>query len=119
MSNHVPKFQPGQVVTFTAQGAITGGQVVEIGTADRTVKVAGAASTKAIGTAGFDVLDGESVAVHLGTTVDTAEAAATIAIGAEVEAAAAGKIQTVSSGRKLGIALTGGPAGTTIQFARA
>ena len=119
MSNHVPKFQPGQVVTFTAEGAITGGQVVEVGTANRSVKVAAAGSTKAIGTAGFDVVDGESVAVHLGATVDTAVASATIAVGALVEAAASGQIRTATTGRVLGIALTGGAANAVIEFARA
>lgn len=118
MSNHVPKFAPGAVVTFTAEGAITGGQVVEVGTAARTVKTAAAASTKALGTAAFDVLDGEKVSVHLGAAIDTAVAAATIAVGATVEAAATGKIQTATTGRKLGIAITGGVADAIIEFVR-
>ena len=65
MANHIPKFHPGQTVTFTAEGAITGGQIVECGTAARSVKVAGAASAKAIGTAAFDAIAGDKVTVEM------------------------------------------------------
>ena len=118
MGNHVPKFAPGAAVTFVAEEAIAGGQVVETGTANRSVKVAAAASAKAIGTAAFDVLAGDRLTVHLGALVDTAPAAATIAVGAKVEAGAGGKIQTATTGQVLGIALTGGAANAVIEFVR-
>ena len=119
MANHIPKFYPGQTVTFTAEGAITGGQVVECGTAPRSVKVAGAASVKAIGTAAFDAIAGDKVTVHIGGLVDTAPAAAAISVGAKVEAAASGKIQTATTGLVLGIALTSASAADDIvQFVR-
>ena len=76
MADHLPKFKPGQAVTFTADEAIAGGQVVEVGAANRSVKVAGAASAKAIGTAGFSAQTGDKVTVHLPGPVDTAKAAA-------------------------------------------
>lgn len=119
MADHLPKFKPGQAVTFTAEGTITGGQVVEVGATDRSVKVAGAASTKAIGTAAFDVIAGDLVTVHLPGPVDTAKAAAAIARGASVEAGAAGTVQTATTGRVLGVALTAATAaGDVIEIAR-
>ena len=119
MADHLPKFKPGQAVTFTAGGDIAGGQIVEVGAADRTVIVAGAASTRAIGTAGFTVKSGDQVTVHLAGPVDTASAAAAIARGAKVEAGAAGTIQTATTGQVLGIALTSAAgAGAVVEFAR-
>lgn len=119
MADHLPKFKPGQAVTFTAEGDITGGQVVEVGAADRSVKVAGAASAKAIGTAGFDVKAGDKVTVHLAGPVDTAQSAAAITRGAKVEAAAGGKIQIATTGLVLGIALTAASgADAPVEFVR-
>ena len=120
MADHLPKFKAGQAVTFTAGGTIAGGQVVEVGAADRTVVVAGAASLKAIGTAGFSVVAGDRVTVHLAGPVDTAKAAAAIVRGAKVEAGAAGTVQTATTGLVLGIALTAAAdAGDVIEFVRA
>ena len=119
MADHLPKFKPGQAVTFKAQAAITGGHVVEVGNADRTVAVAGAASAKAIGTAGHDAIAGDDVIVHLAGPVDTAKAAAAIARGAKVEAGAAGTVQTATTGLVLGVALTAAAAaGDVIEIAR-
>ena len=119
MADHLLKFKPGQAVTFTAGGNITGGNVVEVGAADRTVVVASAASVKAIGTAGHDAQTGDKVVVHLAGPVDTAVSAAGIARGAKVEAAAAGKIQTATTGYVLGIALTAATGGDqTVEFVR-
>lgn len=119
MADHLPKFKPGQAVTFTAGGAITGGQVVEVGAADRAVVVASAASAKAIGTAGHDATTGDHLVVHLAGPVDTAKAAATIARGAQVEAGADGTVQTATTGYVLGIALTAAAEGDVVEFVRA
>ena len=119
MADHLLKFKPGQAVTFTATTAIAGGQVVEV-TGDRRVGVAGAASAKAIGTAGHDAAINDSVVVHLNGPVDTVTSAAAILAGAIVEAAAAGKAQTATTGRALGIALTAATAADqTVQVLRA
>ena len=119
MADHLLKFKPGQAVTFTASGAITGGQVVEV-TGNRTVGVASAASAKAIGTAGHDAASGDQVVVHLAGPVDTMTAAAAIVAGANVEAAAAGKAQTATTGRVLGIALSAATAADqSVQVLRA
>jgi len=119
MADHLPKFKPGQAVTFHAEGPITGGQVVQPGTTDRSVVVATAASEKAIGTAGYDAVAGDAVTVHLPGLVDTAKAAAAIAVGAQVEAGASGTVQTATDGLVLGVALTRAvAAGDVIEFAR-
>lgn len=120
MVDHLLKFKPGQVVTFTATTAITGGQVVEV-TGNRTVGVpTAAASTKAIGTAGHDAAIGDQVAVHLNGPVDTMTSAAAIAAGVNVEAATAGKVQTATTGRVLGLTLNAATAADQIvQVVRA
>ena len=119
MGDHLLKFKPGQAVTFAASTAVTGGQIVEV-TGDRTVGVAGAASAKAIGTAGHDAASDSDLVVHLNGPVDTFTSAAAIAAGATVEAAAAGKAQTATTGRVLGIALTAATAADqTVQVLRA
>lgn len=118
MADHLPKFNSGPAVTFTASAAITGGQVVEV-TGDRTVGPGTAASTKAVGTAAHNAASGAKVVVHLPGPVDTAVSAAAILAGAKVEAAAAGKIQTATTGYVLGIALTAATgADQTIEFVR-
>ena len=119
MADHLPKFKSGQAVTFGATAAITGGQVVEV-SGNRTVAPAGAASAKAIGTAGHDVASGGKLVVHLAGPVDTAKAAAAVLAGAKVEAGAAGTVQTATTGLVLGIALTAAAdAGDVIEFVRA
>lgn len=116
--DHLPKFKPGQAVTFASTTVASAGQVAEV-TGNRTVGVAGAASTKAIGTYAHDVKIGDQVVIHLAGPVDTAKAAAAIAAGAEVEAAAAGKVQVKTTGRSLGLALTAATAADqTIEFVR-
>lgn len=118
MSDHLPKFKPGQAVTFTTTTVAVGGNVAEV-TGNRSVGVAGAASTKAIGTYAHDVKVGDSVVVHLAGPVDTVVAAAAIAAGAEVESAAAGKVQTRTTGRSLGLALTAATAANqSVQIVR-
>lgn len=114
MGDHLLKFKPGHAVSFTATTAITGGQVVEI-TGNRSVGVpTGAASLKAIGTAGHDAAVGDQVVVHIPGPVDTMTAAAAIAAGANVEAATAGKVQTATTGRALGLALSAATAADQI-----
>lgn len=113
MGDHLLKFKPGHSVTFGATTAVVGGNVVEV-TGDRKVGVAGAASTKAIGTAGHDAANGDNVVVHLSGPVDTMVAAAAIAAGVNVEAAAAGKVQVATTGRVLGISLTAATAANQV-----
>ena len=119
MAEYLPKFpEGGQAVTFTASAAVTGGRVVAV-SGNRTVAPAAAASTTAIGVAGDDAAVGATVAVRLAGPVEKGVAAAAIAAGAHVEAAAAGKIQTRTTGTDLGIALNEATAADqTIDYVR-
>lgn len=104
MADYLPRFKPGQAVTFTATTAITGGRLVEV-SGDRSVGTAAADSAKVVGTAGFDAAIGESVTVYDGG-VQRLTASGVIAVGARVIAAATGKIATVGAGANpIGIAL--------------
>lgn len=106
MADYLPKFAPGDAVTFTASAAVVGGRAVEV-SGDRTVAPGTAASTKAIGIAARDAAINERVVVYLFTgAVHRAPAAAAVVAGAHVESAAAGKVQTRTTGTDIGVALT-------------
>lgn len=91
--------------SFTTAGAITRFARVILGSGG-TVTVAGA-SDKDIGTARDATASGENVTVTLLNKSGSAKhvASAAIAAGAEVEAAASGKIATKASGTAIGYAL--------------
>ena len=94
MSDYLPKFKPGQGVTFTASADITGGRLVEV-SGNRTVAHAGADSAKVVGVAGFDAKAGERVTVFTRAGgVHALTASGAIAAGANVSPAASGKAQT-------------------------
>jgi predicted RecA/RadA family phage recombinase len=119
MADHLLKFKPGQPVTFTASTAIVGGNAVEV-TGDRTVGVAtAAASAKSIGSAAHDAAINDQVIVNLDGPVDTFISAAAIAAGVNIENATLGKVQTLTTGRSLGITLTHATAADqTVQVLR-
>lgn len=104
MADYLPKFTPGQAVTFTASAAVTGGQAVEI-TGARSVGPTAAASRKYIGIAAFSAAAGAKVTVHLPGQVQRIKAAGAITAGATVQTGAAG---TVAAGTTapIGLALT-------------
>ena len=106
MADYLPKFKPGEAVTFTASAAVTGGRLV-VATGDRTVGPAGADSAAVIGVAAFDAASGESVTVFTRAGgIQRLTASAAIAAGAQVISAANGKIATVGAGANpIGIAL--------------
>lgn len=106
MADYLPKFKPGQAVTFTASADVTGGRLVAI-TGNRTVGPAGADSAAVVGVAGFDAKAGERVTVFTragGVQQLTANGA--VSAGVKVSAAAAGKIQTLgTTTNPIGLAL--------------
>ena len=117
MSDHLLKFKPGLSVTFRVTTDVVGGNLVEV-TGNRTVGVAGAGSTKVVGSAGFDAKSGEDVTVHCAGPIDELVASGVIAAGATVSAAAAGQIATGATG-VIGIALTAAAkAGDKVQVLR-
>ncbi len=111
MADYLPKFKPGQAVTFTASADITGGRLVAI-TGNRTVGPAGADSAAVVGVAGFDAKTGERVTVFTRAGgVHRLTASGAIAAGVKVSSAAAGKVQTLGS--------TTNPVGLALEAATA
>lgn len=104
MSDYLPKFKPGQAVTFVASTAVVGGRVVEV-TGNRTVGHAGVNSAKVVGYAGHDAAVGERVTIHRGG-VQHPIASGAIAAGVPVFPAADGKVTaTAGTGPRLGVSL--------------
>ncbi|PRI10924.1 DUF2190 family protein [Leucobacter massiliensis] len=106
MADYLPKFKPGQSVTFTASADVTGGRLVEV-TGNRSVGPAGADSASVVGVAGFDAKAGERVTVFTRAGgVQQLTASGPIAAGDKVSSAAAGKAQTLGTTENpIGLAL--------------
>ncbi len=103
MADYIPKFKPGSAVTFTASADVTGGRLVEI-TGNRAVGPAGADSAKVFGVAARDTEAGDTVLVY-GPGIHTLTASAAVAAGAQVAAAADGKVAGTGT-NFIGIAIT-------------
>ncbi len=104
MSDYRPKFKPGQAITRSATGTITGGLMVTVAGA-----VAGADSSTWLGVASKDCVSGDTFGVYCGG-VQRLTASAAISAGAPVKCAASGKVVTYVDGtdaqlRLVGIAL--------------
>ena len=95
MADYLPKHLPGQAISLAASAKVIGG---------RLVAVAGADSGAVVGVAGFDASTGEKVTVYRGG-VQRLPAAAAIAAGTRVCAAADGKV-TGTGTKQIGLALT-------------
>lgn len=95
MADYLPKFKPGEAVTFTASADVIGGRLVAV-TGPRTVGPAGADSAAVVGVASVDAVSGETLTVFTRAGgVHRLTASGAIAAGAKVSSAATGKIQTV------------------------
>lgn len=108
MPDYLPHFKPGQGIPLTASGTITGGQLVEV-SGSGTVAVAGALSTKVVGAAAFDAVNGDRVTVHAGGVQKLVAGAGGVTAGDIVTAGAAGVVLPIGAnvfGTKIGIALT-------------
>lgn len=112
MGDYLPRFKPGEAVSYNATADLVGGQLVEL-TGARSVGVAGAASTKVVGVAAFDCKSGERVLVHSGG-VQRPVASAAIAAGDQVQAAADGQAATGTTA-PIGLALTAAAAGARVE----
>jgi len=107
MADYLPKFKPGEAVTFTvATTDVIGGRLV-VANGVRTIAPAGADSAFVIGVAAQDAAVGAQVGVFTRAGgVHPLVASAAIAAGAKVISAAAGKIATAgASVNHIGIAL--------------
>lgn len=95
MAQHTHLFNPGAAVTFTAEAAVTAGQLVIV-TGDREISPATAKSAAWVGVAAFDAAIGESVTVLTGG-VQKIVAASDVTAGDIVVAAADGKVATLAA----------------------
>lgn len=112
MPDYLPKYSPGDAITYTASSDVTGGRIVEI-TGNNTVAHAAADSAKVVGVAGFDAATGETVTVYSGG-VQRPIADTAITAGARVTAAADGKAGTGGT-HELGTALAAAAVGSPVQ----
>lgn len=112
MPTQTPIYDPAQAISGTATGAaIVGGRLLKVAAAKtdgNPVPVAYCgASDQPIGAsqadAAQDVVGG--VTIHAPSTVMPIESAGAVALG-PVEVAANGRVQTLASGKKVGVAFT-------------
>ena len=108
MAESTHLFEPAAPgITFTADAAITAGQVLYVSAARQVTPTAGA-NAAVIGIAAHDAADGDKVLVLVGGVVKVVASAA-ISAGALVVSAAAGKVATIASNtfdKLIGRALT-------------
>lgn len=114
MVNYLPLYRPGETVTFNVTTAVTGGQAVEVGTADMSVAPAGVASAKYVGVAGHDAAIGDKVTVEVGKPIHELEAAGAVTRGTKLELAADGTVRTLSTGDAAFLALTSAADGALV-----
>lgn len=98
MADYLPYAMPGDAVTFQADGALIGGQLVEVGAADMDAKAAGTASVKVVGVAGHDAADNTPVTVYGRGIIHRVQAVGAITRGDFVTADAsvvAGRVKTL------------------------
>lgn len=119
MADYLPLHHDGDgnSTPFRAGGTITGGQLVELSAPD-TVVVAGAASTKVVGVAAYDVTSGQLLTTYRGG-VQMLTASGSVAFGDQVVAAADGKVATSATpaaGTKIGKAQTAASDGERVKI---
>ena len=117
----IPAYRPGDDVTATAGGAITGKTFVDISaalnpTAGTTATVVTAtAAGLSVGVASRDTASGAKLHVLRGKgSVVPVTAGGTIAVGAEVEVGANGRAVTLASGKPRGRAWSAGTSGNDV-----
>jgi hypothetical protein len=88
---------PGDLVTFTASGAITKGQVVKIA-GNMTVSAASAVTDNVIGVAVTNAADGKKVTVAMGCPIVWLTASGVITAGMVVRAGTNGAVSSTAAG---------------------
>lgn len=121
MGEYSPLFRPGKAITRVTSAAVTGGQLLAVGTAG-AVAATSAATAKWLGVAAFDAAITTDVTVECGGT-QRLVASGAVAAGDILVAAAAGKVATNAApgaGQQVGIALTDAADGASVdvQMAR-
>ncbi|MEV4197023.1 capsid cement protein [Micromonospora globbae] len=125
MGDYLPIFAAGKKPrTYTAGAAITGGQVVELSTADTVIPSAGAGGD-VVGVAAHDIGSGGLVNVWpLPGVTHEVTASAAVAVGDNLAAAANGQVATIAQtagtavfSHVIGVAATAaGAGGVKIQM---
>jgi hypothetical protein len=110
---------PGWHRTYTAGGAITGGQLVALTAANTVTTAAGTANEPVVGIAAHDAVSGDTVTVARGG-VQRPVASATVALGSYIKSAAAGQVAVFVVGTDnpvaaLGIAIEAGTTGNPMR----
>lgn len=115
-NSYLPLFRPGNTVTFEVSAAVTAGQVVQVGAVDMSVAPAAAGSTSVVGVAGHDAAVGDRVTVEIGAPIHELTASGAVALGAQLEAAAAGAVRTADEeGSPVFLALTSATDGAPVR----
>jgi len=112
---YLPLFRPGQTVTFGVTTAVVAGQPVEVGTADRSVAPAGAASAKVVGVPGHDAAVGDKVTVEIGKPIHLLTASGAVTRGQRLETAGGGRVRTLAAGTAVYLALTSAVDGASVE----
>ncbi len=106
MSDYAPLFMPGDAITGTTSGAVTGGRLLAV-SGNGTVAHAGADSNAVVGVAAFDAGSGTLVTYHGRGQVHVTTAAGAITAGDRVNTAANGTVKTATAGvGNIGVAMT-------------
>jgi hypothetical protein len=116
VADYIEVSEPTTRRTRTAGGTITGGQLVYVSGAN-TVQATSAATGAWVGIATQDATSGNKVGVISGNEQELV-AAATIAAGDPLMAAAAGQVTPFTGttySQKVGTALTGGASGAKVR----
>ena len=117
----IPLYRPGDDVTATASGSITGKTFVDISagvnaaTGTTLTVVTATAAGATVGVASRDTASGAKLHVLRGKgSVVPVTAGGTIAAGAEVEVGASGRAVTLASGKARGRAWSAGTSGNDV-----
>jgi len=117
----IPAFRPGDDITATAGGAITGKTFVDISAALNVATgtpitvVTATAAGLSIGVASRDTASGGKLHVVRGKgSIVPVTAGGTIAVGAEVEVGSNGRAVTIASGKARGRAVSAGTSGNDV-----
>jgi hypothetical protein len=114
MSDYLPKFLPGDVVTITASATITGGQLVTTAGA-----VAGATALNVAGVAGHDAVSGQTLTVYRIGIHRLVAGTGGLTAGQPVKAGASGTAVLWVSGTDLAGSLLGRAWSTAVATASA
>jgi hypothetical protein len=116
VADYTPVALPGQTYTFTAGGALTGGDLVEVTAANTVSKITTNLSRAFIGVAGQDTSTGGKVTVTLARVIHESVADGSIAAGAQLVTTSTANRQ-VKAQALVNPDVTGTPTETTIEAA--